>query len=43
MKHATYGGLISFDKRSVPLDYLHYMPQHRHSLIEQYRNKYCYC
>ena len=35
MKHAKYGGLTSFDKRSVPLDYLHYMFHHRHSLIEQ--------
>ena len=25
MKQAKYGGLISFDKLSVPLDYLHYM------------------
>ena len=38
MKQAKYGGgggVISFDKLSVPLDYLHYMFQHRHSLIEQ--------
>ena len=35
MKHAKYGGLISFDKLSVALDYLHYMFQHRHSLIQQ--------
>ena len=28
MKHAKYRGLISFDKLSVPLDYLHYMFQH---------------
>ena len=30
MKHAKYGGLISFDKLTVSLDYLHYMFQHRH-------------
>ena len=35
MKHAKIRGLISFDKLSVPLDYLHYMFQHRHSHIEQ--------
>ena len=34
MKHAKYGGLISFDKLSVSLDYLHYMFQHRHSRID---------
>ena len=35
MKHTKYGGLTSFDKLSVPLDYLHYMFHHTHSLIEQ--------
>ena len=35
MKHVKYGGLIIFDKLSVPFDYLHYMFQHRRSLIEQ--------
>ena len=29
------GGLTSFDKLSIPLDYLHYMFHHRHSFIEQ--------
>ena len=28
-------GLTNFNKLSVPLDYLHYMFHHRHSLIEQ--------
>ena len=30
----VWGALTSFDQLSVPLDYLHYMFHHRHSLIE---------
>ena len=34
-KYSMTAGLTSFDKLSVPLDYLHYMFHHRHILIEQ--------